>query len=142
IFAAFIGLYPVAMPAGQSGEEVAARLHRGASTLPNVRAFDLIAHSACAPEETACLAGAARRAGLDAVISTEVRQTPDGYRWTLRDVSSAGKVLAERTGDVRGGVSELAAALEATIGDTLSAAHSTGWLRAHVGEQRSLVSSA
>src|SRR5438067_1713049 len=130
IFAAFLGLYPVTMPAGQEqfAEQIAAQLHRGASTLLNVRPFDLVAPGACAPDETACLAGAARRAGLDAMLSTEVRRTPDGYRWALRDVAAGGKLLAERSGEVRGGPAALASVLEHGVRETVAAAHSTGWL--------------
>jgi hypothetical protein len=130
IFAAFLGLYPVAMPAGQEqfGEQVAAQLHRGAGS-PGVKAFDLISPSRCAPDETGCLAAAARGANVDAVVSAEVHSTPEGYRWTLRDVAAGGKLLSQRSGEVQGGPERLASALERGVRETLDAAPSAGWLR-------------
>src|SRR5438477_3708605 len=87
-----IGLYP--LPA--EFRLLAPRLHDAVGAVPGVRAYDLIAHSACAPDEGECLAGAARRAGLDAMISADVT---DG-RWYLREFAAAdGALLHESSGD-------------------------------------------
>src|SRR5712691_12273503 len=92
-----VGLYPLSLPDGQGQlqESLAAQLHEGAADLPGVKAFDLVAHSACAPDEGECLGAAARRAGVEAMVSAAIEATAQGYRWHLRAFALEGKVLAE-----------------------------------------------
>lgn len=141
-----VGLYPLVLPSGQEqlGGSLAAQLHDGAAALPGVRAFDLVAHSACGADEPPCLAAAARRAGLDAMISAAVTATAAGYAWHLRVVGADEKLLAERQGELRGGPLDLAGALEHGVCEALGAAPCEGVLRvgSGAGEQRSLVPSA
>ena len=110
-----LGLYPLTLPDGMEhlGDRLAAQLHEGAADLPGVRAFDLVAHSSCAPHEGPCLAAAARRAGLDAMLSAAVEATPRGYLWHLREFAAAdGELLHEARGETRGGPLDLAGDLE------------------------------
>lgn len=61
-----VGLFPAQLPDGE-----AARLHARVAALPGMKAFDVLAHSACAPDEIECLAGVAQRSGLDVIVSVE-----------------------------------------------------------------------
>jgi len=125
-----IGLYPLALPGGQEqlGGRLAAQLHDGAADLPGVRAFDLVAHSTCAPDEGACLSAAARRAGLEVMISAAITATSSGYLWRLREFDAQGKVLNEARGETRGGPLVLAGDLERGVCETLGAAPCDGEL--------------
>lgn len=133
-----IGLYPLSLPAGQEqlGDRLSAQLHDGAAALPGVRAFDLVAHSACGADDAACLALAARHAGLEAMISAAVTASESGYRFRLREVAAGGALLNESRGEVRGGPLDLAGALEHGVCELLGAAPCEGELRV-VGERRS-----
>ena len=126
-----VGLYPIALPAGQEGLQarLASELHDGAAVLPGVRAFDLIAKSACLPDEGSCLAAAARHAQLNAMVSAEVSSTPSGYRFHVRAfAASGGALLGEEQGEVIGGPLDLAASLEHGVCTSLGAAPCAGKL--------------
>jgi len=125
-----IGLYPLSLPDGQAqlADRLAAQIHEGASVLPGVRAFDLVPHSACAADEVACLAAAARHAQLDAMISAAVSASDAGYRFQLREASAAGALLHESRGEVRGGPLDLAGALEHGVCEMLGGAPCEGEL--------------
>lgn len=133
-----IGLYPLSLPDGQAqlGDRLSAQLHEGAAVLPGVRAFDLVAHSACGADEAPCLAAAARHAGLEAMISAAVTASDSGYRFQLREVAADGALLHESRGEVRGGPLDLAGALEHGVCELLSAGPCEGELRV-LGERRS-----
>jgi hypothetical protein len=110
-----LGLYPLALPDGRTelADRIAAQLHEGAADLPGVRAFDLVAHSSCAPDEGPCLAAAARRAGLDAMLSAAIEATAHGYLWHLREFAAAdGELLHEARGETNGGPLDLGGDLE------------------------------
>ena len=123
-----VGLYPLSLPDGQAqlADRLAAQIHEGASVLPGVRAFDLVPHSACAADEVACLAAAARHAQLDAMISAAVSASEAGYRFQLREVGAAGALLQEARGEVRGGPLDLAGALEHGVCELLGGAPCEG----------------
>jgi hypothetical protein len=133
-----IGLYPLSLPDGQEQLEgrLAAQIHEGAAALPGVRAFDLVAHSACGADEPPCLAAAARHAGLEAMISASVAASESGYRFRLREVAADGTMLRESRGEVRGGPLDLAGALEHGICELLGAAPCEGELRVAAEEVR------
>lgn len=118
-----IGLYPLVLPDGQEqlGDRLAAQLHEGAAALPGVKAFDLVAHSACGVDETECLALAARHAGLDAMVSAAVTAQESGYRFQLRQVAADGTLVNQSRGEVRGGPLDLAGALEHGVCELLAA---------------------
>jgi len=126
-----IGLYPISLPEGQAAlqESLAAQLHEGAADLPGVKAFDLVAHSACAPDEGECLGAAARRAGVEAMVSAAIEATAQGYRWHLRAFALEGKVLAEEKGEIQGGPLDLGGALELGVCSLLGAAPCLGEIR-------------
>jgi hypothetical protein len=113
-FGARLGLYPLSLPDGQEqlAGTLAAQLHDGAAVLPGVQAFDLVAHSECAVDDAKCLATAARRAKLDAMISAEVTAAADGYAFHLREIGADGTLIHEQQGRVRGGPLDLSGALE------------------------------
>src|SRR5258708_6684060 len=105
-----IGLYPIALPEGQEllAERLEAQLHEGAAALPRVKAIDLVAKSACAPDEGECLAGSARKIGFDQMVSAQVAQTPHGYRFHVRAFAARdGALKGEHQGEVRGGPLDL-----------------------------------
>lgn len=110
-----VGLYPVALPEGHEAAQarVLAELHEGAAALPGIRVFDLVGRSACAPDEGACLAEAARGSNLDAVVSAQVEAVATGYRFRVRAFSAPGGALrGEERGEVAGGPLDLEGALE------------------------------
>ena len=115
-----VGLYPVSLPEG-----IAAQLHDGAAALPGVKAFDVIAHGACAADEIDCLADSARRAGVDTMLAASVTGS---YRYVLRAVSSQGKLLGERRGEVSGDLQDLGGALERDVCEVLGAAPCEGYI--------------
>ncbi len=131
-----LGLYPLSLPLGQEqlGERLGAQLREGAASLPGVKSFDLLPHSSCGADEPPCLAEAARRAGLEAVISAQVIAFDNGYRWMLREVTGDGKLLAEKGGDIRGGPLDLEGALERGVCEMVGAAPCEGELRVAPGE--------
>ena len=131
-----IGLYPLQLPGGQEelAQRLAVQLHEGAATLPGVQAFDLVAHSACAPDEGGCLAQAARRAGLEAMIGAELHATPRGYSYRLRVFDLKGVEQGSAEGDVQGGPLDLAAALEHGVCEALGAAPCLGTLKLQSGD--------
>ena len=131
-----LGLYPLSLPLGQEqlGERLGAQLREGAASLPGVKSFDLLPHSSCGADEPPCLAEAARRAGLEAVISAQVIAFDNGYRWMLREVAGDGKLLAEKGGDIRGGPLDLEGALERGVCEMVGAAPCEGELRVAPGE--------
>lgn len=122
-----IGLYPLALPDGQAAlaERLAAQLHEGAATLPGVKAFDLVPKSSCAPDEAECLSLAAKRAGLDEMISAQVDPTGHGYRVRLR-LFANGKLRDELAEEVQGGPLDLGGALEHGVCRILGAAPCLG----------------
>jgi hypothetical protein len=126
-----VGLYPLSLPDGQKQleERLAAQLHEGAAVLPGVKAFDLVAHSACAPDEGECLGTAAKRAGLEAMISAAVSATEHGYRWHLRVYALDGKLLGEERNELQGGPLDLGGALEHGICSLLGGAPCMGEIR-------------
>src|SRR5205814_4788969 len=110
-------------------ERLEAQLHEGAAALPRVRAIDLVAKSACAPDEGECLAASARKTGFDQMVSAQVAQTPHGYRFHVRAFSARDGALAgEHQGEVRGGPLDLASALELGVCHALGAAPCLGEL--------------
>ena len=133
-----IGLYPLSLPDGIQQLEVrlAEQLRDGAAALPGVRSFDQVAPSSCGPDEAPCLAEAAQKAGLEAIISAAVTATGSGYRFQLREVAAGGALIHEARGEVRGGPLDLAGALEHGVCEMLSTAPCEGELRVG-GEQRS-----
>ena len=132
-----IGLYPLSLPDGIQQLEVrlAEQLRDGAAALPGVRSFDQVAPSSCGPDEAPCLAEAAQKAGLEAIISAAVTATGSGYRFQLREVAAGGALIHEARGEVRGGPLDLAGALEHGVCEMLSTAPCEGELRV-VGEER------
>ena len=126
-----IGLYPLSLPAGQEGLEapLAQGLHEGAAALPGVKAFDLVAHSSCGAAEGACLGAAAKRAGLEAMISAQIVPAAHGYAFHLRVYSTEGALLDEAEGEVQGGPLDLAGGLEHGVCRVLGAAPCLGALQ-------------
>jgi hypothetical protein len=122
-----IGLYPLALPDGQTAlaDRLAAQLHEGAATLPGVKAFDLMPKSSCAPDEAECLSLAAKRAGLDQMISAQVDPTGHGYKVRLR-LFANGKLRDELAEEVQGGPLDLGGALEHGVCRILGAAPCLG----------------
>jgi hypothetical protein len=122
-----IGLYPLALPDGQAAlaDRLAAQLHEGAAALPGVKAFDLVPKSSCAPDEAECLSLAAKRAGLDQMISAQVDPTGHGYRVHLR-LFANGKLRDELAEEVQGGPLDLGGALEHGVCRVLGAAPCLG----------------
>ncbi len=138
-----IGLYPLSLPDGIQQLEVrlAEQLRDGAAALPGVRSFDRVALNSCGPDEAPCLAEAAQKASLEAIISAAVTATGSGYRFQLREVAAGGALIHEARGEVRGGPLDLAGALEHGVCEMLSTAPCEGELRV-VGEQRDQSESA
>jgi hypothetical protein len=126
-----VGLYPLSLPDGQAQLEgrLAAQLHEGAAALPGVKAFDLVAHSACAPDEGECLGASAKLAGLQAMISARISATQHGYRWHLRAFALDGTLLGEERSELQGGPLDLAGALEHGVCALLGGAPCQGEIR-------------
>ncbi len=132
-----IGLYPLQLPAGQEQlqDRLLAQLHDGASSLPRVRAFDLIPRGACAADEGGCLAAAGRAARLSQMVSGQVESTTKGYRFTLRLFSSKdGAPIGEERASVEGGPLDLAGGLEHGVCALLGAAPCAGNVLVRAGE--------
>jgi hypothetical protein len=105
------GLYPLQLPDGQT--RLAAKLNAESG-------LTVVEPSSCAPDEEVCLADAAKRAGLDAIASADIRETRDGYFVHLRAFGPDRKLIGEWRGEAHG-PDELASALHNGLRETLHA---------------------
>ena len=114
-----VGFYPLQLPHGETrlAAKLAAELYepRGGSPLLAVEP------ASCAPDEEVCLAGVARRAGLDAITSASVDQTAGGYKVHVRAFAPDQKLIGEWQGEVRGG--DLGPALQRGVCESLGATY-------------------
>jgi hypothetical protein len=115
-----VGFYPLQMPRGETrlAARLAAQLYepRGGSPLLAVEP------ASCEPDEEVCLAGVARRAGLDAITSAAVSETAGGYKVHVRAFAPDQKLLGEWQGEVRAG--DLGPALQRGVCESLGATYS------------------
>lgn len=115
-----VGFYPLQLPRGET--RLAARLAtqlyepKGGSPLLAVEP------ASCAPDEEVCLAGVAKKAGLDAIASASVAETASGYKVHVRAFAPDQKLIGEWQGDVR--ESDLGAALQRGVCESLGATYS------------------
>lgn len=118
-FAERVGLYPLQLPHGDTrlSAELAATLHEPRNGEP----LQLLAPSACAPDEDVCLAAAARSSGLTAIASAAVDELPGGYKLHVRAYSADGRLIGEWQQDVQGGSDELGSALQRGVCESLGA---------------------
>ena len=117
---AHIGLYPLDLGDAQLSARIGEELREGALASKSAAAFELLPFSSCLPDEGECLAEAGRRAQVEAIVSAAVTDGERGYRFRLREFSTAdGALLRESAGEAEGGVADLRGALQRSLCEVL-----------------------